>query len=195
ALAAAAAALPAGGAMFLASSMTIRYADSCLPRHSRPVRVLANRGANGIDGLISTALGAAVASDAPLLLAVGDLAFLHDLGGLYAARHARRPVVILLLNDDGGGIFSYLAVGRHPDLAEPLCAAPHGLTFEEAARLFGLGYSRCAAAADVAREAAAAFRLGGVHLLEVPSRRADTEPRYRDLLAAMAAACIPLEAP
>ncbi len=186
ALSAAFAALPADGMLFLASSMAIRYADSCLPPAEREARVLANRGANGIDGLTSTALGAAAATGRPLLLVVGDTAFLHDLGGLFAARHVTAPVVILVLNNDGGGIFHYLPIARFPDSCTPLCINPHGMQFEAAARLFGLSYQACRSGAEVARAAQDAFARAGVHVIEVPSDRHDTEARYRALLATMA---------
>ncbi len=182
-------AVPPEGVVFLSSSMTIRYADSCLGRKARAVRVLANRGANGIDGLVSTALGVAAGAASPLLLVIGDVAFLHDLGGLYAARHMTGPVVLLVLNDDGGGIFSYLPIGGFPEVAEPLCSVPHGMSFEAAARLFHIGYAACASPEAVATATLRAFDQGGVHLLEVRTDRRESEPRYRNLLAAMAAAC------
>ncbi len=179
-------ALPPDGMLFLASSMAIRYADSCLAPAEREARVLANRGANGIDGLTSTALGAASAAGRPLLLVVGDTAFLHDLGGLFAARHVTSPVVVLVLNNDGGGIFHYLPIARFPDVCEPLCVNPHGLEFEHAARLFGLSHQTCRTGAEVAQAARTAFASHGVHVIEVPGDRHDTEARYRAVLAAMA---------
>ncbi|MBU6427570.1 MAG: 2-succinyl-5-enolpyruvyl-6-hydroxy-3-cyclohexene-1-carboxylic-acid synthase [Cyanobacteria bacterium REEB65] len=188
ALNAAATALPPEGMLFLSSSMTIRYADSCLSASVEERRVLANRGANGIDGLTSAALGAAFAKDRPLLHVAGDMAFLHDLGGLFAARTIRKPVVLLVLNNDGGGIFAYLPIAGFPEVCDPLCMAPHGLSFEHAARLFGLSYRRCQTAEEVAAAAAEAFASQGVWVLEVPSDRQQSEAKYRDLLAEMARA-------
>jgi 2-succinyl-5-enolpyruvyl-6-hydroxy-3-cyclohexene-1-carboxylate synthase len=100
--------------------------------------VLSNRGANGIDGTVSTAFGVATVADGPVVLLIGDIALIHDLGGLIQA--SRRKLTIVLLHNDGGGIFHFLPVsGEGQDFVEHV-ATPHGLDFEHAATLFGCGY-------------------------------------------------------
>ncbi len=141
-----AAALPDGALLYLSNSMPVRDADAFLPASPRPLTVLANRGANGIDGLVSSALGAALAWPSPVALLTGDLAFLHDLGGLAPARRLGRCVVIVVLNNDGGGIFSFLPIAEYGESVgfERLFRTPHGLELRHAGGLFGLPYARAA---------------------------------------------------
>lgn len=133
-------ALPPGATLFVGSSMPVRDLDAFLPGKDRDIRVLANRGANGIDGVVSTALGVAAVSDGPTALLVGDLSFLHDLGGLLAARRYGIPLTIVVVNNDGGGIFHFLPQSRQVERFEEFFATPHGLDFAHAADLFGLGH-------------------------------------------------------
>jgi 2-succinyl-5-enolpyruvyl-6-hydroxy-3-cyclohexene-1-carboxylate synthase len=100
--------------------------------------VVANRGANGIDGTVSTAFGIAAATDGPVVLLIGDVALAHDLGGLLCARRLGLQLTIVLLNNDGGGIFHFLPVSGLGDAFEHHIATPHGLPFAHAAALFGL---------------------------------------------------------
>ncbi len=136
-------AMPADSNVWVASSMPVRDLDAWLPTSERRLRILGNRGANGIDGTISSALGAAVGSERPTLLLCGDLAFLHDLGGLLGVARFDAPLVIVVLDNDGGGIFSMLpiagAIGA--DEFERLFRTPHGLDLGRAAALFGLALS------------------------------------------------------
>jgi 2-succinyl-5-enolpyruvyl-6-hydroxy-3-cyclohexene-1-carboxylate synthase len=124
--------------------MPVRDVETFFPAREHPPRVLSNRGANGIDGTVSTAFGVATAADGPVVLLIGDVALIHDLGGLIQA--ARRKLTIVLLHNDGGGIFHFLPVsGEGDDFVEHV-ATPHGLDFAHAAELFGCGY---VVAADV----------------------------------------------
>jgi 2-succinyl-5-enolpyruvyl-6-hydroxy-3-cyclohexene-1-carboxylate synthase len=117
--------------------------------------VLANRGANGIDGTVSTAFGCAATGDGPAVLLIGDIALIHDLGGLLAASRLDLKLTIVLLHNDGGGIFDFLPVSREgADYVEHV-ATPHGLDFAHAAALFGVGYE---VAADVEQFRAALGR-------------------------------------
>jgi len=102
--------LPAEATLYLASSMPIRDAEAYMPARAGAPRMLSNRGANGIDGTVSSALGAAATSGGPTVLLVGDVALVHDLGGLLAARRLGLSLTIVLLNNDGGGIFHFLPV-------------------------------------------------------------------------------------
>jgi 2-succinyl-5-enolpyruvyl-6-hydroxy-3-cyclohexene-1-carboxylate synthase len=109
---------------------------------AQPPRVLSNRGANGIDGTASTAFGVAAASDGPTVLLTGDVALLHDIGGLVAARRLGLKLTIVLLNNDGGGIFHFLPVAGERDAFEEHVATPHGVDFAHAAAMYGIAYAR-----------------------------------------------------
>ncbi|HEY7074682.1 MAG TPA: 2-succinyl-5-enolpyruvyl-6-hydroxy-3-cyclohexene-1-carboxylic-acid synthase [Solirubrobacteraceae bacterium] len=130
--------LPPDATLFVASSMPVRDVETFFPARPDPPRVLSNRGANGIDGTISTAFGVAAASDGPVVALIGDVALAHDIGGLLAARRAK--LVIVLLHNDGGGIFDFLPVSREGDDYVEHVATPHGLDFAHAAALYGLDW-------------------------------------------------------
>jgi 2-succinyl-5-enolpyruvyl-6-hydroxy-3-cyclohexene-1-carboxylate synthase len=112
--------LPAQATLFVASSMPVRDIETFWPARRDPPRVLCNRGANGIDGTVSSAFGAAAATRGPVVLLIGDVALAHDVGGLLAARRLELPLTIVLVDNDGGGIFDFLPVAE-----TPLARAPH----------------------------------------------------------------------
>ncbi|MBI4674689.1 MAG: 2-succinyl-5-enolpyruvyl-6-hydroxy-3-cyclohexene-1-carboxylic-acid synthase [Chloroflexi bacterium] len=105
--------LPAHATLFASSSMPVRDLDTFFPSNAHEICFLANRGANGIDGVVSSALGAGAVSAGPLVLVIGDLAFYHDLNGLFAAKRHRLHATIVLIHNDGGGIFSFLPQAAH----------------------------------------------------------------------------------
>jgi 2-succinyl-5-enolpyruvyl-6-hydroxy-3-cyclohexene-1-carboxylate synthase len=129
--------LPAEATIVVASSMPVRDVETFFPARPDPPRVLANRGANGIDGTVSTAFGVA-ATTQPTVLLIGDVALAHDIGGLLAA--TRHKLTIVLLHNDGGGIFHFLPVSREGEDFTNHVATPHGLDFRHAAALYGCGY-------------------------------------------------------
>jgi 2-succinyl-5-enolpyruvyl-6-hydroxy-3-cyclohexene-1-carboxylate synthase len=191
ALAEVAALMPAGGTLFVSSSMPVRDLDAFAPGDARPLRVLANRGANGIDGVVSTALGAAAAartgSGGPLVLVIGDIAFYHDMNGLLAAKLHALDVTIVVLNNDGGGIFSFLPQASHPEHFEGLFGTPHGLTFAPVAELYGARY-HLVETLDALREATAAGAGGrGLHIVEMRTDRTRNVALHREAWAAVAA--------
>jgi 2-succinyl-5-enolpyruvyl-6-hydroxy-3-cyclohexene-1-carboxylate synthase len=136
--------LPPSATLLVASSMPIRDVETFFPARPEPPRVLANRGANGIDGTVSTAFGVAAAARGPVVALIGDVALAHDVGGLLAASRLGLRVVFVVLDNDGGGIFHFLPVADETDAFEEHVATPHGLDFEHAAALYGLGYERAA---------------------------------------------------
>jgi 2-succinyl-5-enolpyruvyl-6-hydroxy-3-cyclohexene-1-carboxylate synthase len=109
--------LPDGAIVWLSSSMPVRDVEACFPQSPKRLRFLANRGANGIDGVVSSAAGAALATDAPAWLLTGELALLHDVGGLLAARRAEADLQVVCINNGGGAIFDFLPVAEHADPA------------------------------------------------------------------------------
>ena len=135
--------VPAGALLCAGNSLAVRAVDAFWPGSVEPPRVLANRGANGIDGFVSTVLGAAAADPArPVVGVCGDLTFCHDLGGLAAARRHGVRAVLVVLNNDGGGIFDHLPIAAHRDGYEEQFATPHGLDFAPVAGMFGCSFER-----------------------------------------------------
>jgi 2-succinyl-5-enolpyruvyl-6-hydroxy-3-cyclohexene-1-carboxylate synthase len=134
--------LPDAAQVFIGSSMPIRAADSFWPLAKPHQRFFGNRGASGIDGLVSTGLGVATGrSDVPTVLLLGDLSVYHDMNGLWAiGRHGVKATVIVCDNN-GGGVFNFLPQAQHPDVFEEIFATPLGLDFAQIARLYGLVYS------------------------------------------------------
>lgn len=132
--------LPDNATCFLSSSMPVRDADTFFPTNARTIRFLSNRGANGIDGVVSCALGAGAASDGKLVLVIGDLAMYHDMNGLLAAKLHRLNALIVLLDNNGGGIFSFLPQAAYPAHFEQLFGTPHGLNFEHTANLYNASF-------------------------------------------------------
>jgi len=166
-------ALPAGAVLYASNSLPVRALDGFLPVSARPLRVLANRGANGIDGVLSSALGASAAGAGPTVLFVGDLAFLHDVGAL-ALRDLDCTLVVV--NNDGGGIFHFLPIAdRGEEVAfEELFAVSHGLGACEIAAGFGIPAERVETPAAFRAALERALDAGGLRVVEaIVDRRAD----------------------
>ena len=186
------AALPGGATLFVSSSMPVRDLDAFVAGDERPLRILANRGANGIDGVVSTALGAAAASRedgrGPLVLAIGDIAFYHDMNGLLAARLHALDATVVVLNNDGGGIFSFLPQAAHPAHFEQLFGTPHGLEFAAAAALYGATFRQVVRTRDLAGAVRDAIAGGGLQIVEFRTDRARNVELHRLATAAVSAA-------
>jgi 2-succinyl-5-enolpyruvyl-6-hydroxy-3-cyclohexene-1-carboxylate synthase len=131
--------LPAGATVWVGSSMPIRDVEAYFPQSDKPIRFLANRGANGIDGVVSSAAGAALATGERVWLLTGELGLLHDIGGLLAARRAGAELSIVCLDNGGGSIFDFLPVAEaaDPELYERHIATPAGVDLEQLAALAG----------------------------------------------------------
>lgn len=188
AVAALAGLLPDGATLVAGNSMPVRDLDSFARGSAKAIRPIANRGANGIDGVVSTALGASAGSPGPLALAVGDVSFVHDLGGLLAARAHGLRATILLLNNDGGGIFSFLPVAAHRERFERLFGMPHGLDLSAASDLFGVHFERPTTPAALSSSLAAALAADGVSVVEVRTDRERNVTLHRAAHAAVARA-------
>ncbi len=184
-----AASLPEGARLVVSSSMPVRDVE----RYAAPrpgLDVLANRGANGIDGVVSTALGVALGAGAPTALLVGDVAFLHDSNGLLGAAGRRADLVCVVVDNDGGGIFSFLpqASALARDRFEALFGTPHGLDLAALASAYGVDARRLAPGDDIGPAVAEAVARGGVRVLVVATDRAANVAVHRRLDEAMAAA-------
>ena len=160
-------ALPPEVALYASSSMPVRDVTSFWPSDALPRRVLVNRGANGIDGVISAALGAALAMGQPVAALVGDVALLHDIGGLLAASLSGADLTVVVPNNDGGGIFSLLSVAdRGSDVYfEELFHTPHGVSLGDLANGLGVHYHHIEQADELAD---AVTKASGVTVIEVP---------------------------
>lgn len=164
--------LPDGSILYVGNSMPIRDLDSFLPASRRRLRILSNRGANGIDGFLSSGLGAAAVSGQPVTIVIGDLAFQHDLGGLAAVRRHGLRATIVLINNDGGGIFSFLPQAGLPvDRFEELFGTPQGIDFGAAAKAFGVAHRRVRGWADFRASVAQALVAPAASIIEVATDR------------------------
>ena len=176
---------PSGAALVVASSMPIRDLDLTMqPRDD--VRVIANRGVSGIDGFVSTAVGVALAHDGPTLALAGDLSVLHDVNGLLA--DPRPDLTIVVINNDGGGIFSLLpqATGGDEPTFERLFGTPHGVDLAQVAAAYDVGHHLVVTAEELAAEVAEPAM--GIRLLEVRTDRAANAELHGRLREAAAAA-------
>ncbi len=185
------ASLPQTATMFVSSSMPVRDLDAFGAGDMRSIRVLSNRGANGIDGVVSSAMGAAAASretdGRPLVLVIGDLALYHDMNGLLAAKLHALDVTIVVINNDGGGIFSFLPQAAHDEHFEKLFGTPHGLDFEPVADLYGAVYQRAGDSASLRQAIVEGVAGKGLHIIEIRTDRAQNVEQHRDAWAAVAA--------
>lgn len=180
--------LPDGATLYVGNSMPVRDLDTFFPARDRPLRFMANRGANGIDGVVSSALGASAVLENPLVLVVGDLSFLHDLGGLLAAKRHQLTATIVLINNDGGGIFSFLPQTSRPQHFEELFGTPVGLDFAHVARMFGLAFATVSSWSDFRSLIQESLARPGVDVIEIKSERRANAERHREVWHAVSRA-------
>jgi 2-succinyl-5-enolpyruvyl-6-hydroxy-3-cyclohexene-1-carboxylate synthase len=175
--------LPDGATLYTGNSMPVRDLDTFFGGSERHIRFMGNRGANGIDGLISSALGASAgaAESESTVLVVGDLSFFHDLNGLLAARLHRLNLTIVLINNDGGGIFSFLPQAAFPEHFEQLFGTPTGLNFRLAVQMFGGRFQRVEDWKQFREAVNLGRATGGLHVIEVPTERASNVRMHRQL--------------
>ena len=169
-LAAVVAGVPEGTTLFVSNSMPIRDLDA-FGGGGKPLRVYGNRGASGIDGIVSTVAGIAAASEgrSPVVAVVGDVAFYHDMNGLLAVGEHRMDIVFVVINNDGGGIFHMLPIREHEPEFSRYFATGHGLDFAHVAELYGIAYSRVDHPSATADALGAVLAGTGPRILEVRS--------------------------
>jgi len=182
-------AVPDGTTIFLASSLPVREADWFWPASPRCLRFVGNRGANGIDGTFSCALGSAAAG-APTLLLCGDLALLHDVSGWAGALRSGIDLCAVVLDNGGGGIFELLPAARSlpREVFERHLATPHGLDLVAALSGFGIRAQRVTRAKALVEEVRAALARPGIDVLVVPGERQANARLHAELTAAAMAA-------
>jgi len=189
--------LPDGTILYVGSSMPVRDLDAYLPSSETVLRCMGNRGANGIDGVISSGLGAAACGEGPVILVVGDVSFLHDLNALVAARLNRLDATIVLVNNDGGGIFSFLpqASADRPDVGLPehyerLFGTPHAIEFGPIVAALG-GEHRLVGSGELSTAVRGSVGRPGVRVFELRTERKRNVELHR---AAVTAAVEAVEA-
>ncbi|MDQ6927311.1 MAG: thiamine pyrophosphate-dependent enzyme, partial [Actinomycetota bacterium] len=184
------ASLDDGATLVVGSSMPVRDVEG-FARARRGLRVLANRGVNGIDGFVSTTLGAASVADGPVVALTGDLAFLHDAGALLDAGRRNLDAVFVVLDNAGGGVFSFLPQAQLPEHFETLFGTPHHVDLVALASVHSLGAGRVGSAAELMPAVDLALEEGGVRVIVVPTDRADNVMRHQKVWDAVAAATTP----
>jgi 2-succinyl-5-enolpyruvyl-6-hydroxy-3-cyclohexene-1-carboxylate synthase len=173
-----------GGRLVVASSMPVRDLDWFMGPGD--VEIISNRGASGIDGFVATVLGAAAVSSRPVTALAGDLSVLHDAGGFLV--DPRRDAVFVVVDNDGGGIFSFLPQAGFPEHFEQVFGTPHGRSFERLAAFHDLGFQVVEQASGLVPAVEEARRAGGVHLVVVRTDRARNVEVHRELTAAVSRA-------
>lgn len=175
--------LPAESLLYVGNSLPVRHLDQFAQPKQAKIRVFANRGASGIDGVISSAIGAAASAELPLALVIGDVSFYHDLNGLLALQRCGVNATIVLINNDGGGIFHRLPISKFDPPFTDLFVTPHGLNFEPAARMFGAEYIQ-ANNQDMFRSAfSQAVGSDTAHIIEVQTDSVLHEQTRRKIIA------------
>ena len=146
--------------------------------------MLSNRGASGIDGIVHTALGVALGGATRCTLLVGDLAALHDLNALAALRKAPAQLVVVVLNNQGGGIFRFLPIASHDDVYSPYFDTPHEHDFAHFCAGFGFPYACAPTRAAFMTAFEDARRSGGAYVIEVPTDKDEGHAAVAELRAA-----------
>jgi 2-succinyl-5-enolpyruvyl-6-hydroxy-3-cyclohexene-1-carboxylate synthase len=159
--------LPADTALHVGNSLPVRALDTFVGGGAKPLALFCNRGANGIDGVTSAALGAAAARTQPTALVTGDLSFLHDLGALQIAARHRLNLLVVVVNNDGGGIFSFLPQAELGERFESLFATPHGLELTGAVTMCGGRHRVVRSSSELAASVGDWVRERGLHVVEV----------------------------
>ncbi len=159
---------------------------------SKRRRIMGNRGANGIDGIVSSALGASAVGNGPNVLVIGDLSFFHDMNGLLAAKLHRLDLTIIVVNNDGGGIFSFLPQADYPEHFEQLFGTPIGLDFSHTASLYGGHFQRITDWQQFRKAVERGMHDGGLHIVEVKTERESNVRMHRELWKSVGRTLSPL---
>ncbi len=175
--------LPDGAMLYTGNSMPVRDMDTFFWPENRSLLCLGNRGASGIDGMISSALGASAAGEnnESAILVIGDLSFFHDLNGLLAARLHHLNLSIVLVNNNGGGIFSFLPQAAYSDHFEQLFGTPTDLDFRPVTEMYGGTFQRVADWENFCRVLKMGLTEGGLHVIELQTERESNVRMHRQL--------------
>jgi 2-succinyl-5-enolpyruvyl-6-hydroxy-3-cyclohexene-1-carboxylate synthase len=172
-----------GTILYVGNSMPVRDLDTFFWSSKQHIRIMGNRGANGIDGVISSALGASAVAGQhePVVLVLGDLSFFHDLNGLLAASLHRLNLTIILINNDGGGIFSFLPQAAYPEHFEQLFGTPTGLEFRLVVEMYGGRYQRAENWESFRKAVNQGIHSSGLDVIEILAERTSNVKMHRQL--------------
>ncbi|MGM7720723.1 2-succinyl-5-enolpyruvyl-6-hydroxy-3-cyclohexene-1-carboxylic-acid synthase [uncultured Metabacillus sp.] len=174
--------LSEGSTLFVGNSMPIRDVDTFFKQDQKDITILANRGASGIDGIVSTALGVSAGINRQTYLLIGDLSFYHDLNGLLAATRNQLDLTIFLINNDGGGIFSFLPQSNEEKHFETLYGTATGLDFSHAVKMYNGIYQKIENWDELHTAFHAIQKNNGLKVIEIPTDRKTRVKFHRDLL-------------
>lgn len=170
--------IPTKSTLFVGNSMAIRDVDTFLMSTEKQINVLANRGANGIDGVVSSGIGASAAGG-PVTLLIGDLSFFHDMNGLLAAKHYKLNITILLVNNNGGGIFSFLSQANDKKHFEALFGTPVDIDFRQAINMYGGNYDLATTEEHLKELLVTSYQHEGLSVIEVKTDREENVEWHR----------------
>lgn len=173
--------LPLSSRLFIGNSMAVRDLDTFFMTTNRQIYVHANRGVSGIDGIVSTALGVAATSKQRVTLMIGDLAFYHDLNGLLASVHYGIDLTIVLINNDGGGVFSFLPQAKERKHFENLFGTPLQIEFKQGVEMYGGTYQLVTKRNDLISGLKNSYQTKGLTVLEVKTDREENVKWHRGL--------------
>ena len=179
--------LPDRTTLVVGSSMPVRDVEG-FARPRAGVRFLGNRGASGIDGFNATLLGVAAATPGPVAGLAGDLTFLHDAGGLLGASKRGLDAVLVVIDNDGGGVFSFLPQAESPELFENVFGTPHGIDLAAVAAAYDVAVRGVGKASEVVPAVHEALAAGGLQVVVVPTDRARNVALHLQVWEAVAAA-------
>jgi 2-succinyl-5-enolpyruvyl-6-hydroxy-3-cyclohexene-1-carboxylate synthase len=172
--------LPDRASIFVSNSLPVRHFDQFVHSHPKNVTVFSNRGLSGIDGTLSTAIGIAADRNQPMVLLTGDLAFYHDMNGLLALQRNNLQLIVILLNNQGGGIFERLPISKLDDqlIYEKFFITPQKLDFSALPRLIGediLRHSLISNAQDLSSSLQASFESDFSYIFEIQTDAKETQ--------------------
>jgi 2-succinyl-5-enolpyruvyl-6-hydroxy-3-cyclohexene-1-carboxylate synthase len=180
--------IPESHALFLSNSLPIREMDMFGDSTGKPVPIASNRGVSGIDGTLSTAIGYSIAQNKPVTLLTGDLALIHDLNALSLVSSNPNPLVIVLINNGGGGIFSFLPIAQYPDVFETYFGTPHSFTFQHISKQFGIDYQVPSTLSEFKETYTSALQKNHSVLIEVKTDRQENHKNHLNLFQQIIAA-------
>ncbi|OZU88542.1 2-succinyl-5-enolpyruvyl-6-hydroxy-3-cyclohexene-1-carboxylic-acid synthase [Virgibacillus indicus] len=170
--------IPDSSSLYTGNSMAVRDVDTFFMTTPKNISVLANRGANGIDGMVSSGMGAAASGD-PVTLLLGDLSFFHDMNGLLAAKHYNLNITILIVNNNGGGIFSFLPQANDQKHFEALFGTPADVDFKHGIMMYGGEYSLVSTEEELKEALFTSYQNKGLSVVEVKTDRVTNAQWHR----------------
>lgn len=174
-------AMPTDSLLYVGNSMAVRDLDTFFMRTDKQITLLANRGVSGIEGLISSALGAAATTTKRVTLLIGDLAFYHDLNGLLIGKQYELDLTILLMNNNGGGIFSFLPQANEPKYFEKLFGTPLHIDFKHAITMYQGTYRLVDDVVQLKKELQESYQRNGTTVIEVRTDREENMRWHRQI--------------